>query len=56
MITITHARIINNLIPSFGVKLNIQVPREKLEVARQTLREHFQADRVHLTYTERIWH
>jgi len=54
MITITHARIVNNLIPSFGVELKIEIPREKLEVARQTLREHYQADRIYLTYTERV--
>lgn len=45
MIIITHARIVNDLIPSFGVKLKIEIPREKLEVARQTLKEHFQGER-----------
>lgn len=54
MITITHARIVNVLIPSFGVKLNIQIPREKLEVARKNLQEHFQGERVYLTYTEKV--
>lgn len=53
MITITHARIVNDLIPTFGVKLKIEIPREKLEVARQTLKEHFQVETVHLTYTEK---
>lgn len=54
MITITHARIVNGLIPSFGVKLKIEIPRENLEVTRQTLKEHFQGERVYLTYTERV--
>ena len=52
MITITHARMSNVLIPSFGVKLYIQIPREELEVVRKNLQEYFQVDRVHLTYTE----
>lgn len=54
MIVITHARVVNGFIPSFGVKLFIQIPCEKLEVARQTLKEHFQGERVYLTYTERV--
>lgn len=44
----------NVLIPSFGVKLYIQIPREKLEVARKNLQEYFQVERIHLTYTEKV--
>lgn len=54
MITITYARVVNDFIPSFGAKLNIQIPREKLEVARKNLQEYFQVKTVHLTYTEKI--
>lgn len=54
MITITHARVVNEIIPSFGVKLKIEIPREKLEVARRILQEHFQGERVYLTYTEKV--
>ena len=55
MIVITHARIVvNDSIPSFGVELKIEVLREKLEVARQIVKEHFQGERVYLTYTERV--
>ena len=54
MITITHARMSNVLIPSFGVKLYIQSPREELEVVRKNLQEYFQVETVHLTYTEKV--
>lgn len=54
MITITHARIVNDLIPSFGVKLYIQIPREELEVVRKNLQEYFQVETVHLTYAEKV--
>lgn len=54
MIVITHARIVNDIVPSFGVKLTIKIPREKLEIARRMLKDFFQADRIYLTYTQRV--
>lgn len=52
MIHITHARIINSDLPTIKLRLNIRVPKNSLDKARELIKEMYQATRVNLTYTE----
>ena len=51
-IHITHARVITNDCPMFGVRLNICVEASQLEYTRKVIMNIFQADRIYFMYED----
>lgn len=49
-IYIHHARVVDNNIRTYGVKICLRSTRDKLEEIREWLREYYNADRILLAY------